>query len=164
MQYAKINGLRKVIIQPHPNIGYRDKKYRKYLELGISFLRKNALQVDILGYKCNGFLTKLLNKQVIETTYQIYRAFVDVSAMEIQLLNQLIPTNIFINQTKNAIVKDPCLQDYYRQIAVKENGDFGFVENFDQIKDFYIDYSFEELKDMPKHKRIDWLVNFVAKE
>lgn len=166
-QYAKISGLEKVLIQPHPNIGHRDKKYRQYLEQGISLLRKNALQVNILGYKHKGFLAQLFNREAVkatETTYHIYRAFVDVSAMEIQLLNKLIQTNIFINQAENAILKDFLLQDYYNQITIKENGDFGLVENLEQIRDFYISYSFEELKDMPKHKRIDWLVNFVAKE
>ncbi|EEO26557.1 hypothetical protein [Helicobacter winghamensis] len=166
-QYAKIGGLEKVLIQPHPNTGHRDKKYRQYLEQGISLLRKNALQVNILGYKHKGFLAKLFNRGAIkatETTYRIYRAFVDVSAMEIQLLNKLIQTNIFINQAENVIPKDFLLQDYYNQIAVKESGDFGLVENLEQIRDFYISYSFEELKDMPKHKRVDWLVDFVTRE
>lgn len=164
VHFAKTNDLRNVVIQPHPNTGHRDKEYRRYLKSGINFLRENHLQVDIFNYESDGILTRLLNRQTVKEAYWINRAFVDVSAMEIQLLNQLIPTNIFINQTENAIIKEPFLQDYYKQITVKENGDFGFVENFDQIRDFYLGYSFAELKNMSKCKRIDWLVDFVTED
>ncbi|EAK4339423.1 hypothetical protein C3V51_07450, partial [Campylobacter coli] len=95
----------------------------------------------------------------------IYQAFVDISAMEIQLLNEYIPTFIFINKTKNAIVDKQILKDYYAKIAIQS--DAVKVENFEgleQIKNFYIGYSFDELKIMPKNKRVDWLVDFVSKE
>ncbi|EOH9709587.1 hypothetical protein ACME5J_001753, partial [Campylobacter coli] len=97
--------------------------------------------------------------------YPIYQAFVDISAMEIQLLNEYIPTFIFINKTKNAIVDKQILKDYYDKITIQSDViQTESVKELEQIKDFYIGYSFDELKSMTKNKRVDWLVDFVSKE
>ena len=99
------------------------------------------------------------------STYPVYQAFVDVSAMEIQLLNEYIPTFIFVNKTKNAIVNKQILKHYYDKITIRSDViQTESVKELDQVKDFYIGYSFDELKSMPKNKRVDWLVNFVGKE
>ncbi|EAK7325512.1 hypothetical protein E8O55_09605, partial [Campylobacter coli] len=166
-KYAQKSDIKKIIIQAHPNTGHRDKKYRKYLNQGIKFLKSYNLEVENMGIYNHktSFLNKFFLKRSSKDIYPIYQAFVDISAMEIQLLNEYIPTFIFINKTKNAIVDKQILKDYYAKIAIQS--DAVKVENFEgleQIKNFYIGYSFDELKIMPKNKRVDWLVDFVSKE
>lgn len=163
--FAKENNIKNIVIQPHPNTGHRDKRYKKYLKDGIRFLKKNYLNVDLISTNSNNSLMRRLFLQKHKDTYPIYRAFVDVSAMEIQLLDKDIPTNIFINDTKNAMVKNNILQDYYNTICIK-NGSLECKTFLDisEVKNLYLSYSFLELKDKTKGQRVDWLVDFVIKD
>ncbi|EAI0177841.1 hypothetical protein JOT59_001447 [Campylobacter coli] len=167
-KYARESGIKKIIIQPHPNTGHRDKKYKKYLNQGIKFLKSHNLEVENIGIYNNksNLLTKIFSSRKSgRSTYPVYQAFVDVSAMEIQLLNEYIPIFIFINKTKNAIVNKQILKDYYDKITIQSDViQTESVKELEQIKDFYIGYSFDELKSMTKNKRVDWLVDFVSKE
>ncbi|HEG0338574.1 TPA: hypothetical protein SB330_000971 [Campylobacter coli] len=166
-KYAQESGIKKIIIQPHPNTGHRDKKYKKYLDQGIKFLKSYNLEVENIGIYNHkiSFLNKFFLKRSNQDIYPIYQAFVDVSAMEIQLLNEYIPTFIFVNKTKNAIVNKQILKDYYDKITIQSDViQTESVKELEQIKDFYIGYSFDELKSMTKNKRVDWLVDFVSKE
>ncbi|EAK2877553.1 hypothetical protein CYB77_08745, partial [Campylobacter coli] len=140
---------------------------RKYLNQGIKFLKSYNLEVENIGIYNHkiSFLNKFFLKRSSKDIYPIYQAFVDISAMEIQLLNEYIPIFIFINKTKNAIVNKQILKDYYDKITIQSDViQTESVKELEQIKDFYIGYSFDELKSMTKNKRVDWLVDFVSKE
>ncbi|EEY3095635.1 hypothetical protein HF237_000716 [Campylobacter coli] len=166
LKFAQAQNINQIIIQPHPNTGHRDKRYKTYLKEGIKLLKKHSMRVKVLGlYGGSKILFWRKNQKEQDSAYPIFRAFVDISAMEIQLLNENIPMNIFINECKNAIVLNPLLQPYYNDISLKKGEYMPKVVNYlDKIKDLYINYSFEEVKSMPKHKRIDWLVDFVTKK
>ncbi len=170
-EFAKANDIENIVIQAHPNTGHRDKKFNEYLENGIKLLKDNFLKVESVNTKIDkkNFFTTFLKKEkdinINEKTYPIYRAFIDVSAMETQLLNENIDTNIFINNMQNAIVKNQLLEKYYETISIKELDKKPKVVNYlENIKDYYIGYSFEKLKDMTKNQRVEWLVEFTKEK
>ena len=80
-------------------------------------------------------------------------------------LNENIDTNIFINNMQNAIVKNQLLENYYKIISIKELDKEPIVTDYlENIKDYYIGYSFEKLKDMTKNQRVEWLVEFTKEK
>ena len=165
-KFAKSNNIKNIVIQPHPNTGHRDKKYKEYLEKGIKFLKDSFLNIEYINKVNNknffvNFIKKERKENYREERYLTYRAFIDISAMETQLLNECIPMNIFINSTKNTIVKKQFLKDYYEVISIeKTNKEIKTINSIESIRDFYISYSFDKLIYMTKSQRIDWLVEF----
>ena len=160
-KYAKEENINNIVLQPHPNTGHRDKRYKKYLKDGIAYLRQNALIVELINNQSdNSFISKFFAKKH-KDSYLIYRAFVDISAMEIQLLDSNISMNIFINSTQNAIIDHTVLNEYYDKIKISNNQTHVQTAQISPIKDLYISYSFDELKNMSKMQRVDWLVDFV---
>lgn len=167
LKFAQMQNINQVIIQPHPNTGHRDKRYKVYLKEGVKFLKKHSIKVKSVGlYEGNKiFFNREMRQKWQNITYPIFRAFIDVSAMEIQLLNENIPMNIFINENKKAIVSNSRLQQYYNEIFLGKGNCMPKTVNYlDIIKNLYIGYSFDEIRNMPKHKRVDWLVDFVTKK
>lgn len=169
IDFAKKDSIEKVVVQAHPNTGHRVKEYKNYLKEGIKLLKnsfKEVVEIDN-SVKKNSFLkiftkkTKTINTNKI---YPIYRAFIDISAMETQLLNARINTSIFVNSMKNSIVKNNLLDNYYEAIFIKDSKTIKNAENIDEIRDYYISYSFKECENMTKKQRVDWLVEFTKEK
>lgn len=167
--FAKNHDIENVVVQAHPNTGHRDKRYNKYLLSGINLLKKSFLRVECINLDLdkNFFFEIFKRKNVEKKIYPVYRSFIDISAMETQLLNENIAINIFINEAKNAIVKNELLDKYYSAISLKKpyrKQEPETVEYLEKIKNCYIGYTFENLRNMPKSQRVDWLVEFTSEK
>lgn len=169
--FAKEHNINKIIIQPHPNTGHRNKSYIKYLQIGIEYFLNNNLQICIYRYKKEKFdfifrIKHKFNKKIEfindSKEYGIYRAFVDISAMEVQLVNKDIYTNVFFSNSTNAIPENDKLEKYYSKISCEENKNLSYNDSIiENIKLYYISYSYKEVEKLKLNKRVDWLVNYV---
>ncbi len=164
-QYCKQNHYTHIIIQPHPNTGYRDPRYLYYLYKGIDYLQKNNTQV-ILRNWTHSLVHKILFRKIqiidAEPNYPIACAFCDISAIEVQLLNKDIPTFVFFTNAKNAMPDIPLLKQYYTNVGIY-NGMSHFKidpELQKKIKDYYISYE-DGLSNIHISNRLEWLKNYI---
>ncbi|WP_347464024.1 hypothetical protein ABEF85_14730 [Acinetobacter thermotolerans] len=159
-------------IQPHPNLGHRDQSYISRFKRMIRNLKK--LSIDIIIIKNHISFTDRLNykgcKLVQQYLYQsigISMAVVDISAMEMQLLNKHIPILVLF---EDYIVKDLVipkrvqhLYDLDRSLNALNIEDFDFDKQLCEIErnyDYFISYHEEHLKFLSFKQRIQWLCQF----
>lgn len=166
------NFIEKLYIQPHPNLGHRDKKYIQYLHQMINECKK--LAIDIIVVKSHVSLLDRWNyygctfiPQSSTKNIKISAAVVDISAMEMQLINKKIPTLVLFNEDylKELIIPKR-VQYLYDSSRALQNFDFQKF-NFNQQKveiqkheNYLISYSEEHLRDKSFGQRIQWLCRF----
>ena len=156
---------RNILIQPHPNLGHRDKNYKKYLLNSIKYFQSYGINVFIKNWKFS-FLDKIKLKNNIFTFDQlenksVYYAFCDISAIETQLLNNHIPYFIFLNNSINAIPNNVILKEYYKKF---ENNKFNIDNKLvNKVRNYYISYEVPYLEYLSKSQRIEWLKRRITK-
>ncbi len=165
-KYSTDNDIKTIIIQPHPNTGHRDKAFLLYLIDGINYLLNNNYNI-IINFKFHWF-TKLkliknkklyINKKFDDLS--VSKAFVDVSAMEIQLMAKNIPTYVFFNETVNTMPVSTKLQEHYKKCAIRN---FNYTKNLNidiMLKNYCISYKNEKIESLNFKQRIEWLSDFV---
>ena len=167
VQFAIKYNKKNIIIQPHPNLGHRDLRYKIYLINTINYFHNHNLNVFLKNWEMP-FLQKIRLYVKKVKLYDIshlekmgiFYAFCDVSAIETQLLDKKIPYFIFFNKMKKAIPSKEIIKEYYRQIQKLKDSD-SFNKNKKLLLDmsnYYIGYEEEQLKDMQKVNRVQWLV------
>lgn len=171
IDYSSNYKIDKIVIQPHPNLGHRDKKYKKYFSDGIKLLLQNKKQVILKNYNFS-ILEKIKfipYKNLLffdaNSKNEIFSAFVDISAMEVQLINKSIPTYVFINGMKNSIPK--AMIEYYSHIGIydftKPKYEYDLFK-IEEVKNYCISYSDEKLRTQKFSDRLDWLENYAIKD
>ena len=167
--FATINNITNIILQPHPNTGHRDKRYINYFYNGVKYLLDKNFDVILIDSKISKFIrykyfafTKITIYKNLNHKFSIFKAFVDLSAMEVQLINKNIDTTVFLNDCQNAIPKK--LLKYYENKAIKNYllTNIDLTDTF-SMKEYYIDYSNKEVESMTMYDRLVWLENFVWK-
>jgi len=143
-KYMKKYEIKSIIIQPHPNIGHRDSSYISALIKGILFLKQENFSVSLRPIKTSLFYNLFLKFIVPihqEQNTAISRAFCDVSAMEIQLLNKEIPTFVFFNDTKNLLPHNVLTDKYYKNVGIYNFKSELVIDKdlLKQVKRYYIE-------------------------
>ena len=168
-EYMKKRNKRKIIMQPHPNLGHRDKQYIKYLTNGILYLVKKGIEVSLSSWETTNsqlLLMKSIAKVTTHVTdHKVSLSFCDISAMEIQLMQYNIPTFIFMNHNKNTMPSNSLLEEYYNSFGIYMDID-EFEVNIDlkllnQAKNYFLGYENNKLEKLSKEKRVEWLKNYV---
>lgn len=169
--YLSIQQKSTIVIQPHPNLGHRDKKYPMILSKGIKFLNANNIKVVLVTNQENNlkrWLLKIKSRGNLvlkpkNSLIKISEAFCDISAMEAQLNNNFIPTRVFWSHHSSVEeLKDQFLIDYYLKTAIFRRQDI--IENYEMSNDFYnyiFDYSYKSIQNESLENRVEWLIDFV---
>jgi hypothetical protein len=168
-EYMKETRKRKIIIQPHPNLGHRDIRYIKYLLEGLKYLHKQNIDIFINSDTTNRWLAFYMKTSGYYISTRIYNkislAFCDISAMEIQLMQYDIPILIFTNQNKNTMPENELLKDYYSKNSIplytKFHNKTTDISMNIQVKDYFLSYENNNLKNMSKSERVSWLKDYV---
>ncbi|RIY32869.1 hypothetical protein CKF54_04025 [Psittacicella hinzii] len=157
IQACKLYGLSKVVMQPHPNAGFRVKEILlDFLTQVYPLLKAQGIALEVylknveLGF-WQKFKLKRLGVKVISELkgYQARIAFCDLSAIETQLLNENIPHYLFFYQDNLALLPQSLQQqDYLNHLImldqdVRELKAFSAQElaYFHTLQQLYIDPS-----------------------
>ncbi|WP_333662027.1 hypothetical protein [Acinetobacter sp.] len=169
MRYIQYLNLEKVVIQPHPNLGHRDKKYLKLLHDLANELVKQGISVTIRMREIrlqDRLKRRLYQYQDIYKECSISYAITDISAMEIQLLIKKIPVTVFtIKDRYESLIIPKVIKSYYQNsmhfidcdepkkifISKVESGYLSYIEDFQE----------ESLSKVNWSERIRWLCCFV---
>ena len=168
--YSQKNNIDTIILQIHPNTGHRNKRFLYYIYKGIKYLLKYNIKVKIKkidSFFFNLILFKFRNLFITNLNKNIKIAFCDVSAMEVQLLDKNIPYYIFFNNSKKSIPSNPLLKKYYEKIGIFNyklslnsiDSDFR-----NKIKNYYLSYEEDKLKNKSYKEKIEWLVNYINEQ
>jgi len=165
-KYAEENDIDTIILQIHPNIGHRDKRYLYYLYKGIEYLLQNRIKifikdVDSMLFNIIFFRYKKLFIDK-DNIFDIKIAFCDVSAIEVQLLEKDIPYYIFFNNIQNSMPTKDILEKYYKNIGIYnfKINDFN-NELYKQAKSYYLSYENMDLYNKDYKTKIEWLINTI---
>jgi len=157
----------KIIIQPHPNLGHRDKRYLYYLLSGIKLLYKGNINIymtnweSTLYHRTFGLFIKSFISGYADNK-QVSHAFCDISAMEVQLLDKDIPTFVFLNDREKRMPSSSLIGSHYKKVGItKEDQEIEIDLSLQKkIKDYYIGYESKQLLETPLSGRVDWLSDF----
>lgn len=169
------NNIHQLYIQPHPNLGHRDREYIRCFKIMIKALKKlpiklviikpNICFADHLNYKGCAFLMQHTQEAIM-----VSAAVVDISAMEMQLVNKNIPTLVlFEDKALESLIipkKVEYLYDVSRSLIYLDAINFDFQQHFEEIKkhqDYLIGYEQDNLRDLSFRQRIQWLCTFATK-
>lgn len=170
------HSIQKLYIQSHPNLGHRDKKYIQYLYQMILAFKK--LAIDITLVKSQPKLSDRWNyrgcKVMPQTSTQnitVAAAVVDISAMEMQLINREIPTLVLFNEQylKELVIPNRVKYLYTTQRSLEhfDFKNFSFNQQSFEIQKhqhYLIDYCEEHLKNKSFRQRIQWLCQFAPQK
>lgn len=159
-------------IQPHPNTGHRDKNYKLYLKHLIKSLKKLAIPINIIilnatwrdywFYRGCKIISQPFCNQI-----EISHAVVDISAMEMQLINKQIPTLVLFEQQMLKTLVIPNKISYlYAEAHVLSHlnmDEFNFSVHKEEVlkhQDYMFSYYDDGLKKMSFRQRIQRLCQF----
>lgn len=158
----------KVLIRPHPNVGYRLPIYRKHiLSLAQTLFKQH--NINILLYQPNLSLSvwqkwqwQKKGVQFVDdlSGFQAVFAFCDVSAMETQFLNEDIAYELFypIYQSTMAI---PNLHIYCEIAKMGNQAAWLSLKDVAQHKMYLIDAHFEQIT---LSNRLNFLINQLSRK
>lgn len=165
--------LNSIVIQVHPNLGHRDKKYINYLFGLIRFLLKldvcislNVKHIDFNIFQRMYLAFYGVNFSSLSHFYPKY-AFVDISAMESICVNEGINYNIFLHKHLLRTDLPTKFLDLYQDIGVYlERREvcsqlINIRDNLDIKKDL-ISFSIEGVSNVEKSTRVESLVNYIG--
>lgn len=173
LKAVKDKGIKKLVIQTHPNLGHRDKNYKKSLKLLLSNLVKHKFSVLVVKNKISvkdkvqAFYCGFKYISSIKET-SVSHAITDISAMEVQLLVKNIPTTVLANKEdyKDLVIPRK-MNDYYSNTMVfldkKDNNSICFYTP-ESIISYVESYQENSLKNLTLSKRVEWLCEYVDKE
>ena len=168
------NAFEKIYIQLHPNLGHRKRAYLKYLNKVIKKLKKLDISITIIKSNITlkdrwSFSGCLLKKHDQLSNLKIQAAVVDISAMEMQLLSERIPTIVLYReqQLSNLIIPSHIKHLYSVDQSI-ENCDFDQLDlsvRTLEIEDYYnylIGYHEPFLEEMSFRERLQWLCHYAT--
>lgn len=177
LQLAKKLQLKTIVVQPHPNIGHREKEYIKTLTSLLRLLSHSGFKVCLqhnnvaLSWRDKYRLSRG-GIEIIHRLDCFYakHALVDISAMESMCLNEDINYNIFLYQ--NLLRTDLATKylELYQDIGIflDMNEDLDChqtlkLRNNLDIKNDLISFSVEHISNLEKSSRVETLVNYIGR-
>lgn len=171
------NALCHLFIQIHPNLGHRDKQYKKQLIQLIRQIRSNGFGVTVVKSTVTLYDRWLfknchlicLSDMAIQ---QVKAAVVDISAMEMQCISEHIPTIVLYKRKQlTELIIPKRIQYLYLDTQAFDHPDYKIFDSelrsqhVMQHLDYFIGYESEALKTMSLRQRVKWLCDFcVAKK
>ncbi|WP_407306619.1 hypothetical protein [Acinetobacter sp.] len=165
-------GIKKLYIQPHPNLGHRDKGYLFHFKKMMNELKKSPVKIVLVKSQVKladhwFYRGYTLISQSYKPEIKISAAVTDISAMEMQLINKKIPTLVLFEQDYlNTLIIPRQVQYLYATKRSLQNfnmEEFSFLQQKDEIQkhyDYLIGYCEENLRIMSFRQRIQWLCKF----
>lgn len=163
LNFTKIKNISRIYIQPHPNVGHRDRSYLKLLRNIVKILKREKIEIIML--KHNPTIMDYVYYPSIETINlngskkKICCAITDISAMEMQLVYENIPTQVLMNsEVKSDFVIPRKVQHLYmkeQEIDLETRGIF-FAQNWN----YFFGYTNSCLFTMTHSERIVWLCDY----
>lgn len=132
LQYTRLKKVETVVIQPHPNLGHRNKIYLRYFMKLLKALIKSKVKVFISNESSFSWRQKIylkLMKVRFADLNKFYpkHSLVDISAMESMCVNENIDYNLFYSKK---MLRDDFAQlhkDIYIKIGIcLDNGERSF--------------------------------------
>lgn len=172
LSIIKEQGIKRVVIQIHPNLGHRDSRYRIYFEGFLKNLIKHNVNVMILKNDLTlknrfeafrkGFKYISSDKKV-----NISYAITDISAMEVQLLVRNVPTVVLANKQRyKELVIPNKMRTYYLDNMIYLDAytkrSIGF-SNPEAIISYIESYEEKFLKSLSLSERVEWLCEYADK-
>lgn len=166
------HAIQKLYIQPHPNLGHRDKSYSFHLKQMINEIKKVAVEIVLVKSQIKladhwSYRGCKLISQSYKQNIEISAAVTDISAMEMQLINKQIPTLVLFDEHYlNTLIIPKRVQYLYavnRSLHSFNFEEFSFSQQKNEIQkhyDYLISYCEENLRILPFRQRIQWLCRF----
>lgn len=165
----KNNNVEKVIIQKHPNLGHRDKRYISALNDIVLILVQSGIKVSIISSKASlkeklkalhiGFKYISPNKRT-----NVSHAITDISAMEVQLLVKNIPTMVVANEHRyKELIIPKRMKTYYLDSMFYLDGNSNQMAftSPESICSYVESYHEAFLENLSFEKRVEWLCEYV---
>ena len=166
------NNIKNIYIQAHPNLGHRDKKYLVLFKKLVLGLKKYGFNVFLLQDKIS--IYDRLNfigvkfKHIQKNLLSLQCAVVDISAMEIQLIYNNIPTAVFYDERLlNKLVIPSNIEYLYCSSFALNNFNFRKFDferrqiSINEKFSYLISYTDKKLEKMDFRERIKWLCSYV---
>lgn len=173
LNVIKEQGIKRVVIQIHPNLGHRDPRYRIYFEGFVKNLTKLNVNVMILKNDLtlkNRFeaFRKSFKYISSDKKVNISYAITDISAMEIQLLVRNVPTVVLANKQRyEELVIPNKMRTYYLDnmiyLDAHTKRSIGF-SNPEAIISYIESYEEKFLKSLSLSERVEWLCEYADKK
>lgn len=165
IKFCHHEGIKKIYIQAHPNLGHRMPSRKDDLFSMISRFEIENINVVLIGIQKKKsklvFFRKRSNPILTSDNYvSVCHAFSDISAMEIQFLSKGIPCGVFSNKEKSRSLSIPkFLDEHYSNNFIDDRT--SLIKKLEIIPPHIYDYlfSFPEGIDFstPFKNRIHWL-------
>lgn len=164
IQIALEKNIKKIFIQPHPNLGHRDPQYLILLKGLINKLKKAGFKVVILKSAIS-LLDYIhfpnVRKIDLGCVEKISFAITDISAMEMQFIHEKIPTYVLtdVDQISQLIIPRKVQHLYCNDLnlSVDERDTF-FKANYD----YFFGYIDASLSKMTHKDRLIWLCRYTT--
>lgn len=170
------NNIQQLYLQPHPNLGHRDSGYQLAFKHMVNALKKLPIELTIVkiqrqwrDYWCYRGCQLTTQNQL--QNIALAAAVVDISAMEMQLLNKHIPTLVLFDEKylKQLIIPKRIAHLYAaeRDMHHDEIKHFSFSQQSAEIKqhqDYLIGYHQAHLATLSFRARIQWLCEFTHQQ
>lgn len=173
--HARKIDARRLVVQPHPNLGHRIPNYREKLYRQLGQLAGEGFQIILVDAQCNWksqwWLGISCRRRIeivsMPPSIRVSQAFADLSALETQLLNDGVDYNLFLGSLPSFARSHPILKSYYAQVGIfdwKRHKDFSplSTELRDVVKAYYISYSNPQLASASSRQRMQWLKDYVG--
>jgi hypothetical protein len=163
LKFVQIKKISKIYIQPHPNIGHRDKKYLKYLRNIVKKLQQ--MKIDIIVLKHNPtifdylFYPKVERIDLNSLNKKVCCAITDISAMEMQLVHENIPTQVLVT---SKIMSELVVPSKVKHLYVPQAG-MDITERdhfFKKNRNYFFGYIEASLLSMTYKDRVIWLCTY----
>jgi hypothetical protein len=173
--FAETVGLKRLVVQPHPTLGKRLPLYRKRLFDELADLAQQGFEIAMpdqvqLPWRWRSFSRGWPFVQRGKPgQFNIRKAFVDLSAMEVQMLSDGIECSVFLKELPTFVQDHHLLAPYYAQVGILDwrsppRMQAPYVELEGKVKDYYLSYSDPALKAMTRHERLEWLSRYVRED
>lgn len=164
--FCQKNSIKKVYIQPHPNLGHRDASYKEGLNLLVKKLKDNKLKVSLhfKNSKVKSFIRRLaLTKLEYPNGWGKVRfSITDISAMEMQFVNKCIPCLVLVKKEFVSQLSIPKkVTSYCSKIFFYEHEELLYDpktnEECNKLNDYFFSYPSINVEEASISDRIKWL-------
>lgn len=164
--------IQQICIQAHPNLGHRDVKYQHDLKEMLKGFQNLGIKVKLIKSRVNwrdrwSYKGYQLATQKQQKHLPICAAVVDISAMEMQLINKNIPTMVlFDQQCVQTLIFPKLIEHLYdtsQSMQSLQVDQFNFDDKHAEIqkhRNYLIGYHQPHLAQLSFRQRIQWLCTY----